>query len=79
MMNVTVCTHPQRCAEMEAAHSSITEQLAAAQGKVQQLQAQLLQRDETLAAALADNNRLRMDVQMYVGMFDEATRKAVRE
>jgi len=34
-------------------------------------------RDETIAALLADNNRLRMDVQMYVGMFEDATRKAV--
>ena len=77
-MAITVCTHPGRCAEMERAHGDMAAQLAAALGREQQLQAQLMQRDETLAAVLADNNRLRMDVQMYVGMFEDATRKAVR-
>ena len=77
-MAITVCTHPGRCAGMEQAHGDMAAQLADAQGKVQQLQSQLMQRDETLAAVLADNNRLRMDVQMYVGMFEDATRKAVR-
>lgn len=75
-MSITVCTHPGRCAEMEQAHGDMAAQLADAQGKVQQLQAQLVQRDETLAAVLADNNRLRMDVQDYMRMFDDATRKA---
>ena len=74
---ITLCTHPGRCAEMEAAHGDMAAQLAAALGTVQQLQAQAVQRDETIAALLADNNRLRMDVQMYVGMFEDATRKAV--
>lgn len=77
-MNITLCTHPTRCDELQQAHGDMAAQLAAAQARVQQLQAQLVASDEANAALLADNNRLRMDVQDYMRMFEDATRKAVR-
>ena len=46
-MSITVCTHPGRCAELEAAHGDMAAQLAAALGTVQQLRAQLVQAQAT--------------------------------
>ena len=42
-MALTVCTHPQRCAGMESAHSDMAAQLCAAWVEVAQLKAQLVQ------------------------------------
>jgi hypothetical protein len=78
MMNVTVCTHPQRCAGMEAAHSDMAAQLCAAWVEVAQLKAQLVQAQ---AAAVEWQDAYNGAVEgkaFYEQAFSEATRKAVR-
>jgi len=78
-MSIALCTHPARCEGMEAAHSVMAAQLADAQGRVQQLEAQLAQRDATIAGLTTDLETARDDVQMYMRMFEQASKgKAVR-
>ena len=70
-MALTVCTHPARCGDMEAAHSDMAAQLCAAWVEVARLKAQLAARDETIAALSADNDTLRKDVEFHLDGFKQ--------
>ena len=70
-MAITVCTHPQRCAGMEQAHSDMAAQLCAAWVEVARLKAQLAVRDETITALRADNDTLRGDVAFHLDGFKQ--------
>lgn len=48
-MALTVCTHPARCSDMEAAHSDMAAQLCAAWVEVARLKAQLAQANAAAA------------------------------
>jgi hypothetical protein len=75
---ITICTDPSRCTGMEQAHAALSARLADALAQVQMLQAALLARDETIAAALADNNRLRCDVRFHYDGYKAQCREATR-
>jgi hypothetical protein len=64
-MTITICTDPTRCTGMEAAHAALSAQLADALAQVQLLRAALMTQEATTAAVMADNDRLRGDVQFH--------------
>jgi len=75
---MTVCTHPQRCAGMEAAHSDMAAQLCAAWVEVARLKAQLVQAQAT-AAEWQDAYQGAVEGKAFhLAGFEQATRKAVR-
>jgi len=77
-MAITVCTHPQRCSDMEAAHSDMAAQLAAVTVERDRLRAQLTQAQaearewqDAYAGAVES-------AAFHLAGFEQATRKAVR-
>jgi len=77
-MTITVCTHPQRRAGMEAAHSDMAAQLCAAWVENAQLKAALVQAQATAQEWQEAYQGAVEGKAFYMGMFEQATRKAVR-
>lgn len=76
-MAITVCTHPARCAGMEAAHAGMAAQLADALAQVQLLKAQLAQANAAAAEWQDAYNGAVESAAFHLAGFEQATRKAV--
>ena len=77
-MALTVCTHPQRCIEMEAAHSDMAAQLADALAEIELRRRREVIADSMIGALQDEVERLQGDVTMYMRMFEQASKgKAV--
>lgn len=70
-MNVTVCTHPQRCSDMEAAHSDMAAQLAAVTVERDRLRAQVSRLQDALGVA-------QEGYEVYYGMYKDLSAKEAR-
>ena len=67
-MNMTICTHPTRCAGMEAAHSDMAAQLATMTVERDRLAAQVTRLQDALGVA-------QEGYDVYYGMYKELSAK----
>jgi len=70
-MAITVCTHPDRCAGMEAAHSDMAAQLAALTVERDRLRAQVSRLQDALGVA-------QEGYEVYYGMYKDLSAKEAR-
>ena len=70
-MALTVCTHPQRRAGMEAAHSDMAAQLCAAWVERDRLRAQVSRLQDALGVA-------QEGYEVYYGMYKDLSAKEAR-
>ena len=77
-MAITVCTHPQRCAGMEQAHSDMAAQLCAAWVENARLAAALVQAQAEAREWQDAYNGALESAAFHLAGFEQATRKAVR-
>ena len=74
----TVCTHPTRCSDMEAAHSDMAAQLADALAELGRARAALVQAQASAQEWQDAYNGAVADAAFHLAGFTDATRKAVR-
>ena len=67
----TVCMHPQRCSDMEAAHSDMAAQLAALTVERDRLRAQVSRLQDALGVA-------QEGYEVYYGMYKDLSAKEAR-
>ena len=77
-MALTVCTHPARCGDMEAAHSDMATQLCAAWVEVARLKAQLAQANAAAAEWQDAYNGAVEGKAFYEGLFNDKCKEATR-
>jgi len=70
-MALTVCTHPARCGDMEAAHSDMAAQLAALTVERDRLRAQVSRLQDALGVA-------QEGYEVYYGMYKDLSAKEAR-
>ena len=77
-MAMTVCTHPQRCAGMESAHSDMAAQLCAAWVENAQLKAALVQAQAEAREWQDAYNGMVEGKAFYEGLFNDKCKEATR-
>ena len=75
---ITLCTHPGRCAEMEAAHSDITAQLAEALGELSRARAALSQAQGEVTRLSGELQQARADAAFHLAGFVCECRKGAK-
>jgi len=83
-VTLTICTHPQRCTDMEAAHSDMAQELATMAANLTHACAELRRTQAALVQARTEAQEWQDAYQgavegkaFYEGLFEQATRKAV--
>ncbi len=77
-MALTVCTHPARCSDMEAAHSDMAAQLCAAWVENAQLKAALVQAQAEAREWQDAYNGMVEGKAFYEGLFNDKCKEATR-
>jgi len=83
-MTIAICTHPQRCGDMEAAHSDMAAQLATMAANLTHACAELRRTQAALVQARTEAQEWQDAYQgavesaaFHLAGFEQATRKAV--
>ncbi len=76
-MTLTVCTHPQRCAEVDTAYANVCAQLAAVTTERDRLRAALVQAQAEAREWQDVAEGAQAAAAFHLAGFEQATRKAV--